>query len=63
MGVNHPSIKSSDLTTTRKIVPHAILSEREKVGRVCDQGTDAREGKKGKNSGKYKVSDSGEEGE
>jgi hypothetical protein len=61
MGVNHPSIESSDLTTVRKIVPHATSPKREKAGRVCDQGADARERRK--NSGKYRVSDSREEGE
>jgi hypothetical protein len=38
MGVNCPSVESSDLTTARKIVPHATSSKREKVGIVCDQG-------------------------
>jgi hypothetical protein len=41
--VNRPSIESSDLTTARKIVPHATSPKREKAGRVCDQGADARE--------------------
>jgi hypothetical protein len=61
MGVNHPSIESSDLNTARKIVPRTTSPKREKAGRVCDQGTDARE--RGKNSRKYRVSDSREEGE
>jgi hypothetical protein len=43
MGVNHPSVESSNLTTMRNIVPHATSPKREKVGRVCDQGADARE--------------------
>jgi hypothetical protein len=51
MGVNHPSIESSDLTTTRKIVPHATSPKGEKAGRVGDQGADARERRR-KNSGK-----------
>jgi hypothetical protein len=38
MGVNHPSIESSDLTTARNIVPHTTLSTREKARRVCDEG-------------------------
>jgi hypothetical protein len=64
MGVNHPSVESSDLTTARKIVPHATSPKREKAGRVCDQGG-RREGKKRKKKlwKKYRVSDSGEEGE
>jgi hypothetical protein len=63
MGVNRPSVESSDLTTARKIVPHATSPKREKAGRVCDQGG-RREGKeREKNSGKYRVSDSREEGE
>ena len=51
MGVNRPSIESSDLTTTRKIVPHATSLKGEKVGRVGDQ-RGRHEGKKRKNSGK-----------
>jgi hypothetical protein len=43
MGVNRPSIESSDLTTTRKITPHATFSKGEKAGRVGDQGEDTRE--------------------
>jgi hypothetical protein len=64
MGVNRPSVESSDLTTARKIVPHATSPKGEKAGRVCDQGgrCEGRKRKK-KNSGKYRVSDSGEEGE
>jgi hypothetical protein len=42
MGVNHPSVESSDLTTARKIVPHATSLKGEKEGRVGDQGADAR---------------------
>jgi hypothetical protein len=38
MGVNHPSIESSDLTTVRKIVPHATSPNREKAGSVDEQG-------------------------
>jgi hypothetical protein len=45
MGVNRPSIESSDLTTMRKIVPHATSPKGEKAGRVGDQGG-RREGKK-----------------
>ena len=37
MGVNYPSVESSNLTTMRKIVPHATSPKREKAGRVCDQ--------------------------
>jgi hypothetical protein len=48
MGVNRPSVESSDLTTMRKIVPHATSLEREKAGRVCDLEGDAREGRKRK---------------
>jgi hypothetical protein len=51
MGVNRPSVESSDLTTTRKIVPHATSPKGEKAGRVWDQGG-RREGKKKENSGK-----------
>ena len=43
MGVNRPSVESLDLTTVRKIVPHATSPKGEKVGRVGDQGEDARE--------------------
>jgi hypothetical protein len=65
MGVNHPSVESSDLNTARKIVPHATSSKGEKAGRVCDQGgrRKGRKRKEEKNSGKYRVSDSREEGE
>jgi hypothetical protein len=42
MGVNRPSIESSDLTTMRKIVPHATSSKGEKAIRVGDQGADVR---------------------
>jgi hypothetical protein len=38
MGVNRPSIESSDLTTARNIMPHATSPKREKAGRVCDKG-------------------------
>jgi hypothetical protein len=38
MGVNRPSVESSDLTTVRKIVPHATSPNREKAGSVGDQG-------------------------
>ena len=65
MGVNCPSIESLDLTTTRKIVPHATLLKGEKAGRVSNQGG-RREGKRRrdrKNSRKYRVSDRLEEGE
>jgi hypothetical protein len=62
MGVNRPSVESSDLTTTRKIVPHATSPKGEKAGRVGDQGADAREGRR-RTLEKYRVSDSGEEGE
>jgi hypothetical protein len=43
MGVNHPSVESSDLTTMRNIMPNATLPKGEKVGRVGNQGADARE--------------------
>ena len=59
--MNHPSIESSDLTTPRKIMPHATSSNREKEGSVGDQGE--TRGKEEENSGKHKVSDSGEERE
>jgi hypothetical protein len=62
MGVNHPSVESSDLTTARKIVPHATSPNREKAGSVGDQGADAREGRR-RTLEKHRVSDSGEEGE
>jgi hypothetical protein len=42
MEVNHPSVESLDLTTARKIMPHATSSKGEKVRRVGDQGVDAR---------------------
>jgi hypothetical protein len=48
MGVNHPSVESLDLTTARKIMPHATSPKGEKAGRVCDQGVDAREREEGK---------------
>jgi hypothetical protein len=38
MGVNLPFVESSNLTTTRKIVPHTTLPNREKAGSVGDQG-------------------------
>jgi hypothetical protein len=38
MGVNRPSIESSNLTTARKIVPHATSPNREKARSVGDQG-------------------------
>jgi hypothetical protein len=63
MGVNHPSVESSDLTTARKIMPHATSPKGEKAGRVCDQGADMREREKGKTMEKYRVSASKEEGE
>jgi hypothetical protein len=64
MGVNRPSIESSDLTTARKIVPHATSPKGEKAGRVCDQGGRC-EGKRRRKRTleKYRVSDSREEGE
>jgi hypothetical protein len=62
MGVNRPFIESSDLTTTRKIMPHTSLLKGEKAGRVGDQGVDARE-RRGRTLEKYRVSDGGEEGE
>ena len=62
-GVNCPSVESSDLTTARKIVPHATSPKGEKAGRVGDQKkkrADARErGELWKNT----VSDREEEGE
>jgi hypothetical protein len=62
MGVNRPSVESSDLTTTRKVVPHATSPKGEKAGGVCDQGR--REGKRKRRTlEKYRVSDSREEGE
>ena len=60
--MNRPSVESSDLTTTRNIVPHTTSLKREKAGSVGDQGTDAREGRR-RALEKHKVSDSGEEGE
>jgi hypothetical protein len=63
MGVNRPSVESSDLTTARKIVPHATSPKGEKAGRVWDQGG-RREGKRKRRTlEKYRVSDSREEGE
>jgi hypothetical protein len=63
MGVNRPSVESSDLTTARKVVPHATSPKGEKAGRVCDQGG-RREGKRKRRTlEKYRVSDSREEGE
>jgi hypothetical protein len=50
MGVNRPSVESSDLTTARKIVPHATSPNREKAGSVGDQGQ--TRGKEEENSGK-----------
>jgi hypothetical protein len=61
MGVNHPFVESSDLTTARKIVPHATSPKGEKAGRVWDQGADERG--RGELWKKYRVSDSREEGE
>jgi hypothetical protein len=49
---------------TRKIMPHTTSLKREKAGRVWSKrGADAREKGRRKNSGNYRVSDSGEEGE
>jgi hypothetical protein len=64
MGVNHPSVESSDLTTTRNIVPHTTSPKGEKAGRVCDQGGIC-EGKRRRKITleKCRVSDSREEGE
>jgi hypothetical protein len=64
MGVNHTSIESLDLATTRKFMPHTTSPKREKAGRVCDQGRRC-EGKRRRKRAleKYRVSDSGEEGE
>ena len=61
--MNRPSVESSDLTTTRKIMPHTTSPNREKAGSVGDQGVDTREGKKENSGEKYRVSDSEEEGE
>jgi hypothetical protein len=60
--VNRPSVESSDLTTTRKIVPHTTSPKGEKAGRVWDEGADAREGKR-RTLEKYRVSDNREGGE
>jgi hypothetical protein len=62
MGVNRPSIESSYLTTVRKIMPHATSMNREKAGRVGDQGADTRERGRGTLE-KHRVSDSIEGGE
>jgi hypothetical protein len=43
MGVNRPSVESSDLTTARKIVPHATSPKEKRQEEVGDQGADARE--------------------
>jgi hypothetical protein len=59
MGVNLPSVESSDLTTARKIMPHATSLNREKEGRMGDQGVDARERGRGTLE-KHRVSDSKE---
>jgi hypothetical protein len=61
MGVNHPFVESSYLTTARKIMPHATSPKGEKAGRVWDQGADER--RRGELWKKYRVSDSREEGE
>jgi hypothetical protein len=64
MGVNRPSIESSDLTTARKIVPHVTSPKGEKAGRVSDQRGDVRGRGEGKITlEKYRVGDSEEEGE
>jgi hypothetical protein len=62
MGVNHPSVESSDLTIVRKIVLHATSLKVEKEGRVWDERADMREGRK-RTLEKHRVSDNGEEGE
>jgi hypothetical protein len=62
MGVNCPSIESSDMTTARKIMPHTTSSKGENAGRVGDQGADARERRR-RTLEKYRVSDSREERE
>jgi hypothetical protein len=60
--VNRPSVESSNLTTARKILPHATSPKGERAGRVGDQGADAR--KRGRGTlEKHRVSDSREEGE
>jgi hypothetical protein len=61
MGVNRPSIESSDLTTTRKLMPHTTSPNRENPRSVGDQGR--CEGKRKRTLEKYRVSDSREEGE
>ena len=62
MGVNRPSIESSNITTARKIVPHATSPKGEKAGSVGDQRADVRERGRGTLE-KHRVSDSREEGE
>jgi hypothetical protein len=66
MGVNHPSMEASDLTTVGKFMPHATSPK--KKSQVKSVGGDGRKGRSHgndrKNSGtKYRVSDSREEGE
>jgi hypothetical protein len=61
-GVNRPSIEYSDLTTARKIMPHATSPNREKADSVGDQGANARERGRGTLE-KHKESDRREEGE
>jgi hypothetical protein len=61
-GVNRPSVESSDLTTARKVVPHATSPKGEKGRRSVRSRADAREGRR-RTLEKYRVSDSGEEGE
>jgi hypothetical protein len=60
-GVNRPSVESSDLTTARKIVPHTTSPKKRKGRKSVGSRGDVREKKK--NSRKYRVSDSREEGE
>jgi hypothetical protein len=54
MGVNRPSVESSDLTTARKIVPHTTSPKGEKAGRVGDQGG-RREGKRRRKKKLWKI--------
>jgi hypothetical protein len=61
-GVNHPFIESLDLTTMRKVVPHATSLKGEKGRRSVRLQANTREGRR-RTMEKYRVSDSGEEGE
>jgi hypothetical protein len=47
MGVNHPSMEASDLTTVGKFVPHATSLEKKRQERGVEGGSRDRDRKRG----------------